>query len=106
MKYKGSARQEETESAMETLMKKVSHVEEESDECFATLEESRLRLDERMVEMQERQRKNTIHREKHQHTEEQKIQLKVVQLMVEQPLFSVPPLTTLEDLEVVVCPAR
>ena len=65
------------EKAMEGVLKKVSKAQEESDVRFCEIEERRLKLDEQIMEMEERRWQESKDREERQRKEEREFQLKV-----------------------------
>ena len=62
-------REKKFEKAMEIAMNKVAKMNEQSDKRYVELEEKRLQLDEHMMEMEQRQRR-----------EDREFQLKVCQI--------------------------
>ena len=90
-KCKRPAREEMMEKAMDTVMKKISDMQKESDACFIALEEKRMQLDEKMLEMEERERKEARDREERLCREEREFQMKILQLLSQQSVFRTPP---------------
>ena len=90
-KRKRPAREEMMEKAMDSVMKKISDMQKESDACFIALEEKRMQLDEKMLEMEERQRKEARDREDRLRREEREFQLKILELLSQQSVFHTPP---------------
>ena len=77
VKRKRPGRDEMFEKTMDSVVSKVAKMQEMSDARFLDLEEKRLLLDERMVEMEQARWRETRDREEAQRREEREFQLKV-----------------------------
>ena len=66
------------EKAMDSVMEKVGKMQEDSDTRFYEMEEKRLKLEERKIEMEQTRWRENRDREELQQREEREFQLKVI----------------------------
>ena len=92
------------EKAMDKMITSITKMQEESDKAMHQLEEKRLKLDERMLEMEARHweredqyRREQQRREDERRREEHQFQLSMMQLMRDQQSYLYPPYTPLEE---------
>ena len=76
-----AARDEAIEKVMDSVINKVSKLQEESDARFYELEEKRMKMEERILKMEEERYKVEREREERQRKEERDFQLKIIQML-------------------------
>ena len=89
-KKRKTAREHTMEKAMDGIISAVTTMQKESNDRFCEIEEKRMRLDEKIMELEHRRWMESQDREERQRREEREFRLQMMHLLSGRPAFSPP----------------